>query len=253
MFRYVVGIAVDDTGWLPTHEMALWIFAEAVNAIQVSPPPSASDHLFLAHRAQRNPRRCIPSVILFIDSSQALPARIPVGAIGFFVKVNRHIDPIPGGGNLKLAIVIDFYPIIAEKKLDHITVPKLEAVFGIVRRQPEIQFGVWRDEEQIQIGVGPESTNLCFDLWIIVLTSAVSGDPCGRRMGPRPRMGIRIQLRGLRNMRDGEGGRRRWNFADLGGSALLNRLSRMPWRVASRSSGDSGSLPDNDHHRDQEK
>src|SRR5438309_390799 len=71
MFRYVVGIAVDDTGWLPTHEMALWILAEAVNAIEVSPPPSASDHLFFADRAQRHARRCIPYVILFIDSSHA--------------------------------------------------------------------------------------------------------------------------------------------------------------------------------------
>ena len=38
VFRHMVGIAFDDTSWLPAHKVTLRIFAEAIDAVQVGTP-----------------------------------------------------------------------------------------------------------------------------------------------------------------------------------------------------------------------
>src|SRR6266699_805161 len=104
MFRNVVGIAVRDTRGLPAQEAALRIRAEPV------------------------------------DAALPLPAGIPVGVINVAVTVDRQIDPISRWCDLELAINIDIRPIVAQEKLNHVAVPKLEAVLAVIRWQPKVQF-----------------------------------------------------------------------------------------------------------------
>src|SRR5215468_10733282 len=104
MFRDVVGVAIDYTGWLPAHEATLRIRAESVDAIQISTPPGAGRHWLLTDRAQRHSRRCIPHMLRFVDSALPLPPGIPVGVVGVAVKVDGQIDPIARRRDLKFTI-----------------------------------------------------------------------------------------------------------------------------------------------------
>src|SRR5215831_10451711 len=140
MFGYVVGIAVDDTSGLPAQEAALGIGAKPIDAVKVNTPLRAGGDLFLAHRMQWHTSRGVPGMVLFVDSALPQPAGIPVGVITVAIPVNGQIDPISGWCDLELAINIDIFPIVAQKKLNHVAVPKLEAVLAVVRWQPKIQF-----------------------------------------------------------------------------------------------------------------
>ena len=89
---------------------------------------------------QRHTSAGIPGMILFVDSALPLPAGIPVGVINVAVTVDRQIDPISRWCDLELAINIDIRPIVAQEKLNHVAVPKLEAVLAVIRWQPKVQF-----------------------------------------------------------------------------------------------------------------
>src|SRR5215471_1774899 len=127
MFGHVVGIALDDTGWLPAKEMALGIRAESINAIQIGSPLRARLHLFLGDSGQRDTNSGIPDVVLFINSPLPLPPGIPCSGVVVVlsIQVDGQVNPIPSGGYLELAIHSDVGPIVAEEKLHNIAVPEL--------------------------------------------------------------------------------------------------------------------------------
>src|SRR5215472_8811904 len=127
MFGHVVGIALDDTGWLPAKEMALRVRSQPVDTIKIGSPLRARLHLFLGDRAQRDTCCGIPDVVLFINSPLPLPPGIPCGGVVVVlsIQVDGQVNPIPSGGYLELAIHSDVGPIVAEEKLHNIAVPEL--------------------------------------------------------------------------------------------------------------------------------
>src|SRR6267142_7230996 len=81
VFRYMVGVAVDDTGRLPTHKVTLRILAQPVDAIEISAPFCAGLYRVFADRLQRHARRRVPDMVRFINPAHSLPSGIPVGLI----------------------------------------------------------------------------------------------------------------------------------------------------------------------------
>jgi hypothetical protein len=138
VFRHVVRVAVDDTRRLPAHKVTLRIRAEPINAIQVGSPLSPGFYRFLADGLQRYACRRVPNVVLLIDSSLALPSGIPRGVVAFLIQIDGQIDPVAGGRDLELALVLDVRPIVTQKKLNHVAVPEFEAIFSVIGGQPEI-------------------------------------------------------------------------------------------------------------------
>src|SRR5580698_1035978 len=128
----MIGVAIDDAGLLPAHEMALRIFAEAVDAIEVGAPHGAVFDFLIAYGLERDLGGGVPDVLGFVDTALMLEAGIPFGAVSVVVKVNGEIDPVAGGGDFELAIVADVLPIVTEEEFDDIFVPELEAVFAVV-------------------------------------------------------------------------------------------------------------------------
>ena len=215
MFGYVVWVPVNDTGRLPAHKVTLRVFAETVDAIQVGTPFGSGLYRLFTDGLERDACRGVPDVLRFIDPALALPAGIPVGVGNVSAQVDVQIDPVAGWRDLELAIVLDIGPIVAQKKLDHVAVPQFEAVFAVIRGQPQIQLVIGRDEQEIQIGVGPKRADLGFEFGIVDLLRTVFRDPGRRRMRPGSRMRIGVQFGRLRDVRDRETGRRGFNLADL--------------------------------------
>src|SRR6266850_6806391 len=81
VFRYMVGVAVDDTSWLPAHKVTLRVLAEPVDAIKVGAPFRAGLYRVFADRLQRHARRRVPDMVRFIDPAEPLPSGIPVGLV----------------------------------------------------------------------------------------------------------------------------------------------------------------------------
>src|SRR5262245_17387097 len=138
MFGNVVGVAVDDAGWLPAQKAAHGVGAKPVDAVQVDAPLGGRRHPFSTNGTQRHTRGRVPDAILLIDAALVLPARIPVGVIGVAIAVDGQIDPIAGGSNLKFAIEIDVVPIVTQEKLDDVAVPEFQAVLAVIGGQPKI-------------------------------------------------------------------------------------------------------------------
>src|SRR5216683_5984092 len=133
VFRHMVGIAVDDTGRLPAHEVTLRILAEPVYAIQVSAPFRAGLYRMFADSLERHTRRRVPDMVRFINPAQSLPAGIPVGLVFVMSQVDCQVDPIACRRNLELTVALDVGPIVSQKEFDHVPVPQLEAIFSVVR------------------------------------------------------------------------------------------------------------------------
>ena len=72
IFGNVIGVAIDDTGLLPAHEMALRIFAEAVDAIEVSAPHGAVLDALVADGFERDARGGVPDMVGLIDAALVL-------------------------------------------------------------------------------------------------------------------------------------------------------------------------------------
>ena len=94
------------------------------------------------------------------------------------IEIDREVDPIAGRRHFKFAVMADIDPVIAEKKLDNVAVPKFQAVLAVIRWQPKIQLRVGTNEEQIEVRIRPESANLSLELAVVELFRAVFFDPC---------------------------------------------------------------------------
>src|SRR5712664_3064652 len=215
VFGNMIGVALDDAGRLPAHEMTLRIFTEAIDAVEVAAPFRARLYGLIADGLQRDARRGVPHVICLINPSESLKSGVPAGVVFLVIEINGQVDPVAGRGNLELTVVVDVCPIVAQKELNHVTVPELEAIFAGIRGEPEIQLVIRRDEQEIQIGVGPEGAHLSLEFGIIELLRAILHDPCGRCTRPRFRVRIGIKFRRLLNVWYENGGHWRSNLAHL--------------------------------------
>ena len=183
----MIGVAIDDAGLLPAHEMALRIFAEAVDAIEIGAPHGAVLDSLIADGLERDARGGVPDVLGFVDAALVLEAGIPFGAVGVVIEIDGEIDPVAGGSDFEFAIVADVLPVVAEEKFDDVFVPELEAIFAVVGRLPEIENFVRRDEEKIEIGVGPEAADFGFEFGVAEFVGAILFNPSRRCVGPRRR------------------------------------------------------------------
>src|SRR5258708_11936310 len=107
MLGHMIGVAVDDTGGLPAHEVAAAIGTQTVDAIQIRAPFRSRFYGLLADVFQGHARRRVPHMHLLIYTSNLLPARLPLVVIALLAQIDGEIDPIAGGRNLKLAIALD--------------------------------------------------------------------------------------------------------------------------------------------------
>src|SRR5579859_2537167 len=195
MLGYMVRVTVDDAGGLPAHEMAAAVGAQTVDAIQIRAPLRSWFYGLITDRFQWHARRRVPHVRLFIDTSCALPAGLPLGIVALFAQVDGQIHPIAGGRNLKLTIALDVFPVVAEEELYYIAVPEVHVVFTVVRG-PEIEHGIRADEQQIKIAIGPECAHFSLEVGVVELVRAILDDPRGCGVGPCRRSGIGVQLGG---------------------------------------------------------
>src|ERR1700690_3147342 len=104
MFGYVIWVSVNDTGRLPAHKVALRIFTEAIDAIQVGTPFGTGLYRLFTDGLQRYAGRRVPDVVRFIDSALPPPAGIPVGVGNVATQVDVQIDPVAGWRDLELAV-----------------------------------------------------------------------------------------------------------------------------------------------------
>ena len=185
MFGYVIGIAISHTGWLPAHEMAHRILAQAVDAVEVCSPLGTGNDRYFTYGTQGDAGGGVPYVILFIDPALALPSGVPFGIVVIAADIDVQVHPITGRRDFEFAIALDVRPITAQEKFHYIPVPKFQPVPRIVSGQPEIQFGIRTDEQEIQVGVSPEAADFGFELRVIELMGAVFYDPGGRGALPR--------------------------------------------------------------------
>ena len=148
-FRHMVGIAVDDTRGLPAEKSTLRIRSVAVDSIEVETPLRAWSDSRVRDRRERNSGGCVPDLGRFIGSGSSLPPRIPRSSFASAIQVDRQVDPFSGRSHLKLAIVPDVLPVVAQKDLDDIAVPELVSVVAVRSRLEAIQRSVRTHEQQI--------------------------------------------------------------------------------------------------------
>ena len=178
IFGNVIGVAIDDAGLLPAHEMTLRVFAKAVDAIEIGAPHGAVLDALVTDRLEWDARGGVPDVVGFVDAALVLEAGVPFGAVSVVIEIDSKVDPIAGGSDFEFAIVADVLPVVAEEKFDDVFVPELEAIFAVVGREPEIQDFVRGDEEEIEIGVGPEAADFGFEVGIAEFVRAILFNPC---------------------------------------------------------------------------
>src|SRR5262249_47389650 len=120
VFGHVIRVAIGSASRLPAHEMALRIFAETIDAIEITAPSCARLDRMRADGFQRDLGGGVPHVIFFVDAALALPAGIPVGFVFFLSEIDGEIDPVAGGCDFEFAVVLDVSEIVAEEKFDDV-------------------------------------------------------------------------------------------------------------------------------------
>src|SRR6266568_4567433 len=148
-FRNVIRIAVHDTRRLPAQEVASFVGALPLNAIEV--------------RA---------------------PARAPSLVVALAPQVDGKVDPVARRCDLKLAVSPDFIPVRPQKHFDDVAVPEFIARSVVLRREKNVQARVGTDEQQVQVGIRPEAANLGGETGVITPVRAIHDDGGGGSPAP---------------------------------------------------------------------
>src|SRR2546421_5103411 len=127
------------------------------------------------------------------------------------------MDPVSGRGDVKVPLLLEVWQTRPRRDPASAAAPYSGAVLALTRRQPEVQLAVWRNKQQVQIGVSPKPAHFGPEFGIVDLPCAIFLDPSRRRVRPRCRIRISIQIRRLLDMRNGKTGRWGCNFAHLPG------------------------------------